>query len=214
MNLIYCYDAYCCWSYGFQSVLKKFLATYQEEFSLEILSGGLVISPKPVHISATAEYFNTVSQEVSKKYDIHFGEDFLWHIHNPSQSDWFPNSEKPAMALAYIKIVRPEIALDFAMDMQYALFEEGRDLTDDEAYRHLIEKYQLAEKDFMNALHNKLYKEMAYAEFGMVEKFQLKVFPLLLASMGVDKYFVLANGFIDFESLKDRFLTLRAELNN
>ena len=33
----------------------------------------------------------------------------------------------------------------FATDLQYALNYEGRDLTDDEAYRHLLAKYSLDE---------------------------------------------------------------------
>jgi putative protein-disulfide isomerase len=54
--LIYCYDAYCGWCYGFSPVMKKVEEAYKDRLQIEVLSGGMVLPEQPVHIGATAEY--------------------------------------------------------------------------------------------------------------------------------------------------------------
>jgi putative protein-disulfide isomerase len=62
--LIYCYDAYCGWCYGFSSVIKKIATEYENVLQIEVLSGGMVISEKPVHIGATAGYIQKAYKTV------------------------------------------------------------------------------------------------------------------------------------------------------
>ena len=153
MVLIYCYDAYCGWCYGFSSVIKKIAEEYKEQFTIEVLSGGMIISQNPPPISSIAEYVQSAHKMVEQMTGIKFGEDFLWHIFNPDKSDWFLDSEKPAIALSVFKEYYPELQVQFASDLQYALNYEGRDLCDDEAYRHLLEKYKMPTEDFYKKLH-------------------------------------------------------------
>ncbi|MFX5956882.1 hypothetical protein ABTF01_21030, partial [Acinetobacter baumannii] len=84
------------------------------------------------------------------------------HINNPELSDWYPNSEKPAIALCIFKEIYPDKQVQFAGDLQYALHFEGRDLTDNESYRHLLEKYSIQPEMFYEKLSSELYKEQAY----------------------------------------------------
>ncbi len=149
LTLIYCYDAYCGWCYGFSNVITNVFKKYNQHFYFEVLSGGMVLPTNPVPISNTASYIKSASKRVEELSGVKFGEDYLWHINNPDKSDWFPNSEKPAIALNIFKEIFPEKQIEFVSDLQYALHFEGRDLTDDEAYRHLLEKYKIDEKDFL-----------------------------------------------------------------
>src|SRR5438128_12469788 len=96
--LIYCYDAYCGWCYGFSPVIKSIAEAYKAQLDTDTLSGGMILPEKPVHISATAGYILTAYKTVEEMTGIKFGSDYLWHINNPEESDWFPNSEKPAIA--------------------------------------------------------------------------------------------------------------------
>ena len=41
--LIYCYDAYCGWCYGFSPVIKKIAEEYKDKLDIEVLSGGMMI---------------------------------------------------------------------------------------------------------------------------------------------------------------------------
>ncbi|MCP9750107.1 DsbA family protein, partial [Ferruginibacter sp. HRS2-29] len=110
--LLYCYDAYCGWCYGFSPVIKKIAEEFKEELETEVLSGGMILPEKPVHIKVTAGYILNAYKNVEELTGITFGEDYLWHIRNPEESDWYPNSEKPAIAMCIFKEYYPERAVE------------------------------------------------------------------------------------------------------
>jgi putative protein-disulfide isomerase len=82
--------------------------------------------------------------------------------------------------MCIFKEYHPEKVIFFASDLQYALNFEGRDLTDDEAYRHLVHKWNLPEEEFYTKLKSEEYKEKAYYEFALVKQLQVTGFPAVL----------------------------------
>ena len=94
-TLIYCYDAYCGWCYGFSTVMKRIAEEYADKFHIEVLSGGMILPEHERPISSMAPYIQKAHKTVEEYTGIRFGQDYLWHIFNPEQSDWFLNSEKP-----------------------------------------------------------------------------------------------------------------------
>lgn len=212
-TLIYCYDAYCGWCYGFSEVIKKVYSEYKNKLEFEVLSGGMILPEEPVAIGATAKYIEGAYKRVEEITGARFGEDYLWHIKHPDQSDWFPNSEKPAIALCVFKEYFPEQQISFAADMQYALHFEGRDLTDDEAYRLLLEKYNIDAEDFYEKLHDEEYKEQAYYEFALCKQLNVTGFPAVFLQIGDLKFYHLAQGYTPFESLDERIRNVLKEIN-
>jgi putative protein-disulfide isomerase len=213
--LIYCYDAYCGWCYGFSPIIKQVAEEYKDRFDIDVLSGGMILPEKPTHIEQIAPYIQKAYKTVEETTGIQFGQDFLWHIFNYEDSDWFPNSEKPAIAMAIFKEFYPERAVEFASDLQYALNYEGRDLTDDEAYRHLLEKYSIHPEVFYERLSSEEYKEKAYYEFSLVKQLQVTGYPCVFIQTGELKFNMVARGFTDYETLKQRIenvlLSVKAE---
>lgn len=203
-TLIYCYDAYCGWCYGFSEVMKKINSEYKNKLNIEVLSGGMILPEEPVHISATAAYISKACKNVEELTGIKFGEDYLWHIHHPDISDWYPNSEKPAIALCIFKEYFPDQQISFAADLQYALHYEGRDLTDDEAYRHLLEKYNFPAEDFYEKLNEEEYKEKAHYEFALCKQLQVTGYPAVFLQLSESKFHLLARGYTDYETLNER----------
>jgi len=203
-HLFYCYDAYCGWCYGFSPVIRRIAEEYRQQLPTEVLSGGMIIGREPRHISTMAGYIQTAYKTVEAHTGIRFGEDFLWHIFNPDKSDWFLNSEKPAIALCVFKEYYPDLQVEFASDLQYALNMEGRDLCDDEAYRHLLEKYQVPQDAFYQQLHNSQYKQKAYEEFALVQQLRVTGFPALLLQESENRFYLLSSGYTDYDTLKKR----------
>ena len=119
--LIYCYDAYCGWCYGFSPVIKRIIAAYKDELNIEVLSGGMMIGEQVMPIEKIGPYILQEYKRVEELAGVKYGEDYLWHINNPDKSDWVMNSEKPAIALCILKEYYPERQLEFATDLQYAL---------------------------------------------------------------------------------------------
>jgi len=203
-TLIYCYDAYCGWCYGFSNVIKQIADEYAAQMNVEVLSGGMVLPEKPVHIAASAGYIVNAYKNVEELTGVKFGEDYLWHIRNPEESDWYPHSEKPAIAMCIFKEFYPDRAVAFAADLQYALHFEGRDLTDDEAYRHLLEKYSIQPELFYERLASEEYKEMAYYEFSLMKQLQVTGYPCVFIQTADLKFVMVARGYTSYADLKDR----------
>lgn len=212
MILIYCYDAWCGWCYGFSPVIKEIENTFKERLQIEVLSGGMILPEEPRPISVTAPYIRDAYKTVEEYTGIQFGEDYLWHIFNPDKSDWFPNSEKAAIAMCIIKEYAPEKAVAFASDLQYSLHFEGRDLTDDEAYRHLLPQYGIDAETFYHDLHSEKFKEKAYYDFALVKQLQVNSFPQLLLQTAANKFYLVAKGYTDYETVKSRLENILEEI--
>jgi putative protein-disulfide isomerase len=212
MTIYYCYDAYCGWCYGFSPVIKRIAVEYKDKIAFEVLSGGMIITEQPRPIGAMAGYIKEAYKVVEERTGIKFGSDYLWHINNPDDSDWFPSSEKPAIAMCVFKEYYPDRQVEFAADLQYALHYEGRDLCDDEAYRHLLEQYQIPAKEFYASLHSEAYKEKAYYEFALCKQLQVTGFPAVLLQASESKFYLLARGFTEYEALKQRIEAVLQEL--
>ena len=203
-TIIYCYDAYCGWCFGFSNVIKKIAEEYKNIMPTEVLSGGMVLPEKPTHIGVSANYILGAYKNVEELTGVKFGEDYLWHLKNADDSDWHPSSEKPAIAMCIFKEFYPDRAVQFAADLQYSLYVEGRDLTDDEAYRHLLEKYSIQPEIFYEKLKSEEYRDMAYYEFSLMKQLQVTGFPCVFVQTSDTKFNMVARGYTDYETLKER----------
>ncbi|MBK8609649.1 MAG: DsbA family protein [Chitinophagaceae bacterium] len=212
--LIYCYDAYCGWCYGFSPVVKKIAADYTDTLDVEVLSGGMMTGEQAVPIEKIAPFILSEYKTVEEYAGVKYGEDFLWHINNPDKSDWILNSEKPAIALCILKEYYPDRQLEFASDLQHALNYEGRDLDDDEAYRHLLDKYNIQPEAFYSKLSAPEYKEMAYYEFALMKQLQVTGYPTAFIQTGETKLFMIARGFTKYEDVKQRIENVLTELKD
>lgn len=214
MNLIYIYDAYCSWCYGFGDVLKRVQEEYKDLLNVEVISGGMVLPDVPQPISVIAEPIASGYKRVEELTGVKYGPDFLWHVLEPEKSDWYPDSLMPSTAVSIIKAMYPERALEFVVDIQLALFNEGRDLTDPEAYRHLLDKYNLDADDFYEKLKSEEFQDAARYDFAMAKQLRAPSFPYLLLQENESKFHLMAKGFADFELLSKRLNNAIAEINS
>ncbi len=212
-KIIYCYDAYCGWCYGFSPVIKAIWENHKDRFDFETISGGMIPVESTQHIGNIASYIKDAYKTVENMTGVTFGPDYLWHINHPDESDWFPNSEMAAIAMAIFRELQPELTISFASDLQYALHFEGRDLTDKEAYRHLLEKYQINEEDFYSKLTSEVYKEKANYDFALVQQLRVNGFPTVFLQLEESKLYMIARGYSDLESVENRINKILAENN-
>ncbi len=210
-NLFYSYDAYCGWCYGNSAVMQQVQKMYHKLFNIEVLSGGMIMPQKPQPISITAGYIKTAYKRVEELTGVQFGPDYLWHIDNADKSDWFPHSLKPAIAMCIFKELHPLQQVAFATDLQYALHYEGRDLCDDEAYRHLLEKYAINTDDFYAKLKSEIYKDKAHYEFALCKQLQVNGYPSLILQTADTKFYFVSNGYTSYENIQARIENILKE---
>jgi putative protein-disulfide isomerase len=212
-KIIYCYDAYCGWCYGFSPVIKAIWEKHNDKFDFETISGGMIPVESTQHIGNIASYIKEAYKTVENMTGVTFGPDYLWHINHPDESDWYPNSEMAAIAMSIFRELQPELTISFASDLQYALHFEGRDLTDKEAYRHLLEKYQINEEDFYSKLTSEVYKEKANYDFALVQQLRVNGFPTVFLQLEESKLYMIARGYSDLESVENRINKILTENN-
>jgi putative protein-disulfide isomerase len=191
--------------------MKQLAETYKGQLTFEVLSGGMIISDKPKPISVTADYIQKAYKVVEEHTGIEFGKEYLWHIFNPGESDWFPDSLKPAVALCIFKDFYPARQVEFAADLQYALHYEGRDLCDDEAYRHLLEKYSIREELFYENMKDPAYEEQARYEFALCKQLQVTGYPAVLLQTSETKFYLVTKGYSAYEPLQERIESILRE---
>ena len=211
--IIYCYDAYCGWCYGFSPVIRKIAETYADRIDFETLSGGMIPKASRQPIGKMADYILQAYPRVEEMTGIRFGEDYLWHLRHPDLSDWFPHSETPAIAMAVFREFHPDKTIAFAADLQFALHGEGRDLTDLEAYRHLLPAYDIPEEEFYQRMKDPAYLEKAQYDFSLVKQLRVNGFPAVLMQTGELQFYLLARGYTDYETLKQTIDAVLAEIS-
>jgi putative protein-disulfide isomerase len=211
-TLIYCYDAYCGWCYGFSPVIRKIEMEFRNQVQFEVLSGGMVITDPPLHIGATASYILSAYPRVEKMTDVQFSDDYLWHLRNPEESDWYPDSTKPAIALCIFKEMFPDLQVQFASGLQQAMFVEGRDLTDNEAYRNILEKYSIDPEAFFVKLNDPAYEEQAQYEFALCKQLKVSGFPTAFLQVSDTKFFLLTQGFTPYDNFKSTLEKVLADV--
>lgn len=211
--IYYCYDAYCGWCYGFSPVIQRIAEEYKDRLSFEVLSGGMIPAENPRHIRTMAGFISKGYKRVEELTGIQFGPDYLWHIFNPEESDWFPHSEKAAIAMCIFKEIHPDRQVEFAADLQYAHHFEGRDLTDNEAYRHLLLKYGIGAEDFYTKLGSGEYREKARYEFALCQQLQVTGFPAVLIQAGDTKFYLVSRGYTPYEDVKARIDRILEEIH-
>ena len=202
-TIIYCFDAYCSWCYGMSPVINKLARSFRKQTQVEVLSGGMFLHNPPKHISVTADYLLDTALQVEASTGVSFGKNYLWHIRHHRDSDWFPDSLKPAMAICYLKEKQPDLQVSFAIDLQQALFREGRDLGDEESYRQLLVKYDIRPESFYQSLRSDHYKRMALEEFSLVKRLGVGAFPCLLLQESSTRLILLATGYCDYTTLRE-----------
>jgi putative protein-disulfide isomerase len=213
-RIIYCYDAYCGWCYGFSPVIKELWIRNRNRFEFETLSGGMIPADSVKHIGQITPFIQGAYKQVEEMTGIQFGEDYLWHIFNPEQSDWYPCSDMPAIAMSVFREYHPDRTVEFASDLQYGLHFEGRDLTDREAYRHLTEKYEIPTEEFYEKLQTARYKEAAYYDFALIQQLKVTGFPIVFMQVTDAKLYMIAKGYTTLDAIEARIEKILEEMNN
>ena len=102
--------------------------------------------------------------------------------------------------------------MECAAELQKALHIEGRDLTDDQAYRHLLEPWGIPEEDFYTKLKDENYLEKARYEMELVRQLRVNSFPAVLMQTGELKFYLVSKGYTDLETMTQRIENILGEV--
>jgi len=202
MKVIYVYDPLCGWCYGFSPVIKQFAQEKSPEVDFEIISGGMVTGSRIGPASEIAPYISEAYKDVEAATGIEFGEKFLNGTLKEGTAIF--TSIPASVALSIIKHHKPESAIDFAADVQKAIYYHGMEPADTSGYAELAAKYGLDKTQFMQDMASEKFNEAAQADFKKSDEYGVRGFPTVLG-MKNDTATVLTRGAVDYETLVSKF---------
>ena len=202
--LIYCYDAYCGWCYGFSPVIRKLCEQFHDKVQTEVVSGGMLRGDTAIPIEQAASFLTEACTRVERTTGVSFGTDFLWHVRNPRMSDWTMDSTLPAIALCVFRDYFPDLQIEFATALQQALFDEGRDLCDKEAYRNLLLQFRIPPDAFIQKMNEERYRILAEEDFRLCQQLKVSGFPALYLQESEQKVHQLCCGYLDYDQLASK----------
>ncbi|MEZ4800420.1 MAG: hypothetical protein R2809_11755 [Flavobacteriales bacterium] len=204
-RVIYVYDAHCGWCFGFKEAFMEFYSEYQESFEFEVLSGNMIPLERKQHIGQMADYILNAYHRVEELSGCKFGEGYLEHLRNPTNSSLEICSEKPGIALSVYKMKNPHDAPYFAAALQNLIMVDGKDLELDKTYLDLANSFDLNGPEFVSEMKTEQARDMAHQEFAMVKQLGITGFPCVLVQTDERKLYMIARGYTSFEDLKERF---------
>jgi putative protein-disulfide isomerase len=210
-KIIYVFDALCGWCYGFSPVVKALFETYQDKFEFEVLSGGMILGDRAGPIGEVAAYINSEYKTVEDTTGIKFGKAFLTHLEKGVMKF---SSEKPAIALSVFKSSQPERAIVFAHDLQQSTYFDGKDPNHNELYRYLAVNFGIDPDEFEKKLLLEEYRDAAFYDFALAKQLQVESFPAVLLQESETKFYLLAKGYTDFETLELRINSVVEEIDS
>jgi putative protein-disulfide isomerase len=208
MLLHYFYDPLCSWCYGFSPVIKAFQEKYKSEMDFEIISGGMVKGESERPIGELAHFLKDAHKRIEDTSGVKFGPRFIDLM---EEGTTVFSSIPGAVALSVFKSFDEEKAISYASDIQYAIYYDGIDPNNEEAYAQLASKYEISVDEFLSRMGQDAYRKDAYDDFSVAQQFGIKGYPSTVL-FAKDEYFLLNRGFTKLENLEKTLKSVKSSI--
>ncbi|SHF10267.1 DsbA family protein [Streptoalloteichus hindustanus] len=202
MKLVYVFDAYCGWSYGFAGTMSA-IARRHPELPVDVVSGGLFTGPRRRPIRDFG-YVQGANAKISDVTGVVFGRAYDELI---ADGSFVMDSEAAARGMAALRELAPDRAVALAEALQVAFYRDGLSLSDDAAYRAVAEEAGLDAEAVVRAFHSPAASAAAEADFRRTRDLGVEGFPTLVAEVD-GRTAVLAVGHATVEQVERRLAAL------
>lgn len=209
MKIIYVYDALCGWCYGFSSVISQFQKKYKDSLVFEVVSGGMITGKRIGPVGEVASYISWAYKDVERATGVKFGKAFLNQTLQKGTAIF--TSIPPGIALSVFKEIDEKHSIQYATELQKAIYFEGIEPENFDAYGILASKFGLDPKAFVSKMHEPKYINLADADFKKSNDLGVTGFPTVLLEID-GFYHKIASGFVPFDVLENNFLTIQDQL--
>ena len=196
MKLIYFYDALCGWCYAFSPTIWN-VAKENKNWSIEVVSGGMVTGDRIGPVGNMAEYILNAIPRVEEMSGVQFGQPYMDMM---KEGSTVASSILPSKALSAYKLLDGKHPLKIASEIQKMWFVKGLDLSEKSNYEKLIRDSDVDFNAWADTVDSKHAEESMNGDFNKAQQFGIQGFPSLVAQKE-DKYYLIARGFLPEEKL-------------
>jgi putative protein-disulfide isomerase len=202
MQLVYVFDAYCGWSYGFSRTLLE-VAARHPELPVEVVSGGLFTGGRRVPIREFG-YVQGANAKISELTGAEFGEAYERLI---ADGSFVMDSEDAARGMAALRQAAPARVAELATALQSAFYASGQSLSSPQTYRTLAQAAGLDADAVAAAFTAPGPQAAAEADFRRAAELGVSAYPTLLAING-ERAATLATGHATAAQVEQRLAAL------
>lgn len=204
-KIVYVQDAMCGWCYAFGRVIDEMQLKHSDFFDFIAVSGGLIVGDAIAPIGNMKDFLKDTMPKVEEYSGVKFGEKY-WQL--IEEGTYMNNSIKPAIALSAFKSILPFRSVEFAHDIQYEHFYNGRDLNEREVYMEIAANYGVDVNDLLARMNSEQFQKITLDEFEHVKRIGLTSYPCVLGETEKGIY-LLTKGYIHEEEMNNIISSFR-----
>ncbi|MGN7411053.1 DsbA family protein [Paenibacillus sp. SAF-068] len=199
ISLIYVWDAYCGWCYGFSKSLREFHQNHLE-LPIDVLSGGLFIGDRSQAMEAYP-HIPEANQRIGQLTGAEFGVPYNKLLNDGT---FIMDSEAAAIGFSALRAMAPEQAVYLASAMQRAFYYEGKSLSDIDTYQDIAKQFDLDEQKVIEGIINPETRDLVKQEFVTAGNLGARSYPTLFLKKG-DNLYQLGGGAMTASKLEENY---------
>jgi putative protein-disulfide isomerase len=199
--LYYVYDPLCGWCYGFSPVMNQVQETIQDRCPVEVISGGMVVDERVGPLSQIAPYIRDGVKRVEELTGVKFGNSYLEDLWG--EGTRIMNSWPACLALTVFKSINTQHGLQYASDLQKAIYFEGIHPEDMNYFAGLAANYGVDKNEFLKRCNEDTFKLRTRQEFQFANDLKATGYPYVVLRKG-GAYFLVAHGYTDLDTILGR----------
>ena len=209
-KILYFQDAMCGWCYAFGPVMDDIRLEHESFFDFIAVSGGMITGERIAPLANFSEFILSSIPNVESHTGIKFGEAYINLV---KEGSYINNSVKPAIALTAFKSLLPEKSIEFAHDLQFQFFYNGKNLNEREVYLELVQEYGIDPDEFLRRLNDNEIHQLTFKEFENVKNTGINGFPCVLGETSKGLY-LLSQGYAAKEEMNKIILAFKNSIEN
>lgn len=197
-TLLYIMDPLCGWCYGFSPVVMQLHERYRDQMDFRVVPGGMITGARVEPVSKMADYILQAYTRVEEMTGVKFGEPYLDRLREGST---ISSSEPSCRALHLFSTLHPDKAVEYAHQLQRAIYIDGFDWNDPETYAHLARLFDLDAKAFVEQWEGEEARYAVQQEFQWVQAAGINSFPCVVLEKS-EQYFLVSQGYRPLEDVE------------
>ncbi|WP_311273647.1 MULTISPECIES: DsbA family protein [unclassified Rhizobium] len=189
-SVIYVFDAYCGWCWGFSQRMSEFEQANRDRVNFTAISGGLFTGSRIVpisHLTHVAE----ANERITGLTGAEFGSKFLEIV---EQGSFEMDSGAAGAAMAALRAQAPDRAVDWTKQLQEAFYIRGLSLSDPSTVAAIASANGLDAEKVLQSLADGTAQAQAKADFAFSRRLRVSSYPTLLYTDGTNVHQLPATG--------------------
>jgi putative protein-disulfide isomerase len=175
-QIVYVFDAYCGWCYGFGPTVQQFWELNRGRIPFTAISGGLFLGERRLPLR-TFGHIEASNARISQLTGATFGEKYHALVRDGSL---VLDSESAAAGFAALREQAPDRAIELTNAIQRAFFQRGSSLSDVETFNALAREFALDPDRMAKYFHGTDARPAAMQDFSLARALGANAFPALL----------------------------------